>query len=82
MATLIYRAGTGHNEGGIECEINRCEPEHLESQLASGWSLSPPALETDDGDLTSDEVRELAKEAGIDGWDTKRIKTLKEAMGI
>jgi hypothetical protein len=31
--------------------------------------------------LSSKEVREQAKLAGVEGWDTARIKTLKEKLG-
>lgn len=36
----------------------------------------------DSGALSVDEVRSAAKEADIDGWDTKRIKTLKKELGV
>lgn len=34
------------------------------------------------GLLSVDEVRNAAKEAGIDGWEKKRIKTLKKELGL
>lgn len=33
------------------------------------------------GKLSVGEVRAAAKGAGIEGWDTKRINTLKEVLG-
>ena len=35
----------------------------------------------DDGEVTNDEVRLAAKEAGIEKWDTARISTLKGKLG-
>ena len=34
------------------------------------------------GKLSSEEVRAAAKEAGIEGWEKKRIKTLKGELGL
>lgn len=66
-------------------------PKHLQGKLQAGWKLDPadfvdtPTFEEADtngsGALSVDEVREAAKEAGIDGWETKRIKTLKRELG-
>lgn len=35
----------------------------------------------DDGEVTNDEIRLAAKEAGIDKWETARISTLKGKLG-
>ena len=34
------------------------------------------------GKLSADEVRTAAKEAGLEGWDKKRIKTLIKELGL
>lgn len=34
-----------------------------------------------DGELTNDEVRQTAKSAGIQKWETSRISTLKRELG-
>ncbi len=34
------------------------------------------------GKLSTEEVREAAKKEGIEGWESKRIKTLKKELGI
>lgn len=36
--------------------------------------------EEDNPPTESEVVRQAAKEAGIEGWDTKRIKTLRKAL--
>lgn len=83
MATVLYKDG--------ECE--NVDFEFLDNYLQAGWSVEPegegeaesPAKEEDDGSesakLSNDEIRELAKEAGIDGWEKKRISTLKSELG-
>lgn len=91
MACILYRKGKGTQEFGIECESTTCEVEYLDSLLADGWSVNPPGYvppatvvedatddETDDTPLNP--VREAAKAAGIEGWDTKRIGTLQKAL--
>ena len=66
--------------------------ELLESQLAAGWSVTDPAVveltESNDtgssaifDEMSVKEVREKAKEAGIEDHDKARIKTLKEKLG-
>lgn len=34
-----------------------------------------------DAEFTNDEIRELAKDEGIEKWDTARISTLKRELG-
>lgn len=82
MSCVVYREGKGHFEHGIECEVARVDVEHLEAHLNSGWSVNPPGYVTEaaDDDDGLDEIRAAAKAAGIEGWDTKRIKTLKAAL--
>ena len=85
MATKLYRAGNTHKVRGIECEIrlfNTSSP--LDFIGIDGWCAKPEDINKTDVDewsgYTSDQIRELAKEANIDGWDTKRIHTLKEVL--
>lgn len=88
MTCILYRKGKGTQEFGIECESTTCEVEYLDSLLASGWSVNPPGYvppvsdeETDDeDDAPLNPVREAAKAAGIEGWDTKRIGTLQKLL--
>lgn len=93
MTCIVYREGRGTIEFGIECESAACEIEYLEGMLADGWSINPPGYEppkpemveasedeSDDGDAPINPVRLEAKEAGIEGWDTKRIGTLQKLL--
>lgn len=89
MATKLYREGTTHCENGITCEIRLfATGSPLSFVGTDGWCKSPEDInpeinKTDDDEwsgYTSDQIRELAKDADIDGWDTKRIHTLKEVL--
>lgn len=80
MSCVVYREGKGYVEHGIECEAAFIEVEQLQAHLDSGWSVNPPGCKPDDEDDGLDETRASAKAAGIDGWDTKRIKTLKAEL--
>lgn len=80
MSCVVYREGKGYVENGIECEAAWVEVDQLEAHLNSGWSVSPPGYVQEDEDDGLDDTRAAAKAAGIEGWDTKRIKTLKAAL--
>lgn len=89
MACIVYRKGKGTIEFGIECESATVEIEYLEDMLAAGWSTNPPGYEPPRAEVedegAEDEkplhpVRQAAKDAGIEGWDTKRIGTLESAL--
>lgn len=81
---IIYREGKGTVEFGIECESTTCEIEHLGGLLNAGWSLDPPGHKAQAQEEAPDEainpVRQAAKDAGIEGWDTKRIATLEKLL--
>lgn len=89
MACVIYREGKGTIEHGIVCESTTCEIEHLEGLLNHGWSVNPPGYmpePAEEVEKPEEEEKELnpvrikAKEAGIEGWDTKRIATLEKML--
>jgi hypothetical protein len=88
MATKLYREGTTHCVNGIDCEVRLFTTGYpLRFVGTDGWCKTPEDInkdnKTDDDEwsgYTSDQIRELAKDAGIDGWDTKRIHTLKEVL--
>ena len=81
MAVILYRGD----------ETVRIEPTSLQQHLQAGWQLEPglPVEEAEseadeapqNGDASSAEIREAAQAAGIEGWDTKRIKTLRRELG-
>lgn len=69
MAVFVYKDG----------QRELVDPHHLENMLAGGWSVVP---EEDEGPTIADmrtpkQVRDEAKEAGIETWETARIATLK-----
>ena len=78
MAVWVYK--------GEQSEL--IEAEHLPAQLSAGWSVTreTTAEETESvsiDDLSAlspqkpNDIRMKAKEAGIEGWETKRIGTLE-----
>jgi hypothetical protein len=75
MASYLYRVGDTHTVDGVKCEMILVEFDQLEPHLSAGWSADLPSAE-----LSDDEVREAAKAAGIDGWDVKRLKTLRAEL--
>lgn len=86
MAITLFRAGNTHEVKGVVCEAHNFMVNELEWCLSQGWVTSPEEIEnvseekTDEEegpDETPEDVRQLAKEAGIQDWEKKRIKTLK-----
>lgn len=84
MTCILYREGKGTIEFGIECESTTCEVEHLEGLISAGWSANPPgyapSIVEQDAEAPAHPVRAAAKEAGLEGWDTKRIATLQKDL--
>lgn len=91
MAIVLYRKGDSHVVRGVACEASRFEVSSLKNALAAGWVVDPSQIDkaptkekadtNNSGKLSVDEVRAAAKEAGIEGYDKKRIKTLKAELG-
>lgn len=86
MITL-YKDGNTHIVRGVACELAQFEVNDLESALYSGWRTTPekpshPEPEEPSDELTNEQVRELAKDAGLDNWETGRIKGLKKALEL
>jgi hypothetical protein len=94
MAIKLFRKGNTHRVNGIECEVRLFPVKYGQSFVGvDGWCVSVEDLEKKEVveieeeiesgsiDQPSKVVRELAKEAGIDGWEKKRISTLKEELG-
>ena len=66
----------------------------LDGQLSSGWTVDKASLEkpatkgvtkeevdtNESGKLSSKEIRQAAKDAGIEGHETARIKTLEAEL--
>ena len=85
MAIQLYRAGDTHEVRGILCEVGNFEPHELDALLAQGWAKDPKDIGgeesvSEDVPDTLNPVRLQAKEAGIEGWENKRIKTLEAEL--
>ena len=86
MAIQLYRAGDTHEVRGILCEVGNFEPHELDALLAQGWAKDPKDIGGEKIDEVPDvpdslhPVRLQAKEAGIEGWENKRIKTLEAEL--
>ena len=93
MAIKLYRKGTTHNINGIDCEIRLFDVRYGNSFAGvDGWCLKPEDIGGESvveeventepllDDLDPSDIREQAKAAGIEGWENKRINTLKEAL--
>ncbi len=88
MAVQLYKPGNSHNIAGIDCDIINCKVTSMGALLKDGWYAHPSEFEGDgvapesDDDSSGDEaasakeIRALAKEAGLEGHETKRVKTL------
>lgn len=67
-------------QGEIENKLT-ATIEHLKAVLAeNGIEYAEDAEEEEEDTSDLNPVRLAAKEAGIEGWDTKRIKTLQKAL--
>ena len=91
MTIALYKSGDTHTVRGIKCEIIRCEFLQMEDRLKEGYVKDPSELESTEEvteviepveeikevEKTYDPIRLKSKDAGIDGWETKRIKTLE-----
>lgn len=85
MATVIYKDG----------ESTKVEHQDLQNHLNIGWSLTKEPVEekqvepvpieeidtNQSGKLSNKEIRAAAKNAGIEGWENTRIKTLLKELG-
>lgn len=86
MTIAVYKKGNSVTVRGIECDVCRCEFLEMEDKLNNGWVKDPSELveteETKEVETPKqlDPIRQKAKDAGIDGWDKKRIKTLEAEL--
>lgn len=88
---LLYKEGKSKIIRGVECDFVRVLIRDIDSYLSKGYKKSvtelyKPTFEEVDtnqsGALSTDEIRAAAKKAGIEKWDTKRVKTLKKELGL
>lgn len=97
MAVYVYTEGDSHEVKGVKCRMELVQASRLQNHLAAGWVVDPLDLvkepekeevpevaeevEEKPKELSSQDVREEAKEKGLEGWDKKRINTLKKELG-
>lgn len=83
---VLYRNGDKHEVGGVKCELQRFKNRELEARLQEGWAVDPlelkksPESKPSKGEASNKQVREMAKEAGIENWEKGRISKLKEQL--
>ena len=88
MAVCLYREGDSHVIGGIPCEVGLFDIVEVSYQLDRGWheSVDGIAGKPEKSNIESvivHPIRLKAREAGIEGWDKRRIKKLEaELNGI
>ncbi len=95
MAVVVYRRGNTHTVNGIRCELKIINHELFNGEPDPGWFFSPEDAykEIDNGlqkeeneakeeekEMSNEEIRTAAKDAGIENFDKARIGTLKEKL--
>lgn len=81
MATILYKQ---KEDGTFEsCIVDALRVHDL---LENGWSVTSEIIRTEltkneNKKVSPKEIRELAKNAGITGYNNLRISTLKEKLG-
>lgn len=82
MITL-YKDGNTHVVRGTECELKTFNVDQLQEALSDGWRTTPESegLSEVGSEPTNDHIRLMAKEAGLENWESGRIKGLKKALG-
>jgi hypothetical protein len=81
---MLFKHGDAVEIKGVKCEYIRVEAKAVDSYLKQGYVKSLSELKADtnkSGKLSNEEIRQAAKEAGLDNWEKGRIKGLKEALG-
>lgn len=91
MAAQLYNEGDTHEIRGIKCTLQNFPINQLDARLKEGWVKTPEDIGRAEKESKVKKVKKVeekeenpvrlkAKEAGIEGWDTKRIKTLEAAL--
>jgi hypothetical protein len=88
---MMFKEGDSSVVRGVKCDFIRIELAERPQYKIDGWADNEKELKeakeeaSKDSQETEEEavlnpVRIAAKEAGIGGWDTKRIKTLEKEL--
>lgn len=83
MITL-YKKGNSHIVRGVVCELKNFDVTELDFALSQGYITDESKLDEkidDNNDLSTKEIRVLAKEAGIKNYSKKKVDDLKKELG-
>ena len=83
MITL-YKKGNSHIVRGVVCELRNFETTELDFAKSIGYITDESKLEEevdDSAELSTKEIRALAKEAGIKSYSKKKVDDLKKELG-
>jgi hypothetical protein len=96
MAVILFKKGNTHKERGIPCQMQICNEYSYLHLLKQGWHYTPeecyaeeePELveipevkeETETEEEPIDEIRVLARDAGISHWHNKSINRLTKEL--
>jgi hypothetical protein len=84
MAIHVYKEGNKHTVNGIKCEIVSCvDVADMNHQIANGCVHNEKELyaeKKESEEVSLHPVRIAARDAGLDNWETARIKTLEAAL--
>lgn len=78
MSAILYKKVDG------EVISERVNPLRVSHLLENGYFASADEADADTnetGKLSNDEIRDAAKEAGIENYEKAQIKTLKKKLG-
>jgi len=84
----LYKTGDTHEVKGVKCVVGRFHNKELEAKLSDGWKKSPEetvkkvSAAVKEVMLTNDQVRDRAKSAGLEDWETGRIQNLAKKLGL
>ncbi|MEE8288927.1 MAG: hypothetical protein V3R25_05895 [Nitrosomonadaceae bacterium] len=70
MATTLYKTIDG------EIKKSVVQTSQVRARIASGWRGTKEEGAVSNPAMTNDEIRSAAKDAGIEGYKNKQIKTL------
>ncbi len=83
MAIKLYREGDSHLIDNHPCMIGLFDECEINYQLDRGWFKSVSDIFNKSDEIESAVVHPIrlkAREAGIDGWDKRRIKKLEAEL--
>lgn len=81
---MLFTHGNSIIDKGVECDFVVVSAQEVDEYLSKGYFKTPEEVAADlndSGKLSNEEIRQAARDAGIDNWEKARINTLKEALG-